>query len=210
MAGAAVTGQLPQGTAIVADGVIGDAEWQDAKILFVNLSESVRVKVLAKHDGTNLLAAFISDLNPNRTLFMPELVVDTSLDRAVSWQADDWWFHVSASDCQSNGRWGDYSTCRVVQPDWVGVPNYPMNDPSPALIERFEIRIPLSKLGLAAGDTCGLAFTVEFVSDQRAIWPPTAGMSQPRTWAEVILCDGDCLVTSEARTSLGAVKAQYR
>lgn len=210
MAGAAETARLPQGTAIVADGVVNDVEWQDARIFSVVLSEVVRVKVLAKHDGTNLLAAFISDLNPSRTLFMPELIIDTSFDRAASWQTDDWWFHVSASDCQSNGRWGDYSTCKVVQSDWIGVPNYPMGDPSPALIERFEISIPLSKLGLAAGDTCGLAFTVAFISGQRAIWPSTASMDQPGAWAEIILCNGECPVTGDLQGSLGAVKALYR
>lgn len=202
--------RLPQGAAIVADGVVNDAEWQDAGVYYLSLSDAVRVKVLAKHDGVNLLAAYISDLNPSRTLFMPELVIDTAFDRATAWQPDDWWFHVSASDCQSSGRWGDYSTCLVVQPDWIGVPNYPMNNPAPALIEQFEISIPLSKLGLTPGDTCGLAFTVAFITDQRAFWPPTASIWQPGSWAEVLLCDGGCPVTANVPSSLGAAKLMYR
>lgn len=209
-AGAEGAVPLPQGTAIVADGAIGDVEWQDAKVLFVELSSTVRVKVLAKHDGANLLAAFLSDWNPSRTLFMPEICIDTAFERATAWQPDDWWFHVSASDCNSSGRWNDYSNCLVVQPDWLGVPNYPMNDPSPDLIESFEISVPLAKLGLAPGSACGLAFSALFITEVRAIWPGGAAMSQPASWAEAMLCDGECPVSGSSPMSYGQVKALYR
>jgi len=201
---------IPQGTPVVADGTIGDPEWADARAVPVALSASVSVTVLVKHDGTNLLAAYQSTYNPFRTLFMPELVVDPAGDRATSWQADDWWFHVSASDCDAAGRWDDYSNCKIVQPDWIGVPNYPMNTPSPALIEQFEVSIPLGKLGLAVGDTLGLALTAVSMTHQRGMWPAAASMNSPATWAQVVLCNDACAVTSTVPAGFGAVKSLYK
>ena len=201
---------LPQGTPVVADGTIGTTEWADARAVQVALSASVSVTVLVKHDGTSLLAAYRSTYNPFRTLFMPELVVDPAGDRAASWQADDWWFHVSASDCDARGRWDVYTNCRIVQPDWLGVPNYPMNTPSPALIEQFEVSVPLGKLGLAVGDTLGLALTAVTMTDQRGMWPAAASMSSPATWAEMVLCNDACPATGTVPIGLGAVKALYK
>jgi len=174
------------GTPPVLDGRVGLAEWCDASGIRFCAEDDLEVQVLFKHDATHLYVAFVYGENTPGAVAIPEMAVDTALDRSVAWSGDDWWFHVSASDCEANGRYDLYTNCAVDHGDWSGVPNFlPSPDSKP--IDAFEIRIPLAKLGLSAGDSIGIAFSVLYNTERRSTWPFGASFDSPATWTRATI-----------------------
>ena len=58
-------------------------------------------------------------------------------------------------------------------------------DPPP--VDTFEISSPLTKIGVAVGDTIGLAYRAEYVPYMYGYWPLSAAVESPATWATAIL-----------------------
>ncbi len=151
--------EIAPGSAVTIDGVIQPGEWDDAATVGFGIDGVVNVTVSAKHDGTSLMLAFRYTFVGVPGLGMPEVLFDTDADRSVGLQTDDWWFHLSGSDCEARGAYDVYTDCAVIQPDWQAVPNFPMT-PNPPCLDTFEISIPFSKIGVAVGDEIGLAFRI--------------------------------------------------
>jgi hypothetical protein len=99
---------------------------------------------------------------------------------------DDWWFHVSATDCEARGTYFVWDDCSVVQSDWQGVPNF-ASGPDPVPLDTFEIEIPFDKIGIILGDTIGIGFDVEYVPTEYGFWPEGMTMESPATWGTAII-----------------------
>ena len=178
--------RIPHGSGITVDGQLQPAEWSDASTVTLSIDGIVDVTVMIKHDGANLLSAYSYSYIGQPGLCMPEIFIDTDNDKNANWQTDDWWFHVSASDCEARGTYGVYNDCSVVQPDWQAVPNFPMT-PNPPPLDTFEVSIPLAKLGVGTGSTVGIAFRVEWVPTMFGYWPSSASPDSPATWGTALI-----------------------
>jgi len=178
--------EIPNGADVVVDGHLQPGEWDDAEMLLLSVEDAVDVTVLVKHDGTSLLAAYCYSYVGDEGLCFPEILIDPENDKSVGWQYDDWWFHVSGTDCEMQGTYNVYTDCSVVQSDWQGVPNFDLT-PEPPPIDTFEVRVPLSKIGVAVGGTVGVTFRVEFVPAMFAYWPATATADSPATWGTAVI-----------------------
>jgi CubicO group peptidase (beta-lactamase class C family) len=175
--------RIPRGNAVIIDGVAGAGEWDSAHRLEIAVTPGHRIAVQVQHDGDALLVSFNGFRNTDSSLRVPEVLIDPRGDGGTSWGTDDWWFHASARDCASQGRFNDYTTCVGEGPTWsatnmrgAGVP--------PALME---LRIPFALTGLAAGRCFRVAFNVTNTRPQWEFWPATARMESPSSWAEACL-----------------------
>jgi len=83
------------------DGQVGQSEWQDAGVVTFGVGDDLSVAVAYKHDGVNIYLAYLYGGNQAGALAFPEVVFDPGLDRSTGWLPDDWWFHVSGSDCEA-------------------------------------------------------------------------------------------------------------
>jgi hypothetical protein len=177
---------IPQGAAPDLNGEVRKGEWDDAAVIKFSVESKVTVQVRLKHDRTDLYLMFRFEGNHDRALVFPELLVDPRDDKSPKWTPDDWWLHVSGTDCEARGTFSDYSNCKADHPDWRGVPNYELSE-SPPPVEEIEMQVALAKLGVEGGQAFGMSVTVEYVPDIRASWPPGAELGSPSTWATVIL-----------------------
>jgi len=178
------------GTAPNLDGRVELAEWCDASGIRFCVRDDLEVQVLFKHDAAFLYFAFVYGESSAGALVMPEIAVDAALNRGTAWAADDWWFHVSATDCEAKGLFGIYTACALDHGDWSGVPNFSRSkNPSP--INQFEIRIPLAKLGVSVGDSMGIAFCVLDQTERRSTWPFEAAFDSPATWAHATILESN-------------------
>ncbi|MCX6834744.1 MAG: SBBP repeat-containing protein [candidate division Zixibacteria bacterium] len=178
---------IPRGAGVTIDGVMHPGEWTDAETVTLGIDGVTDVTVFVKHDGASLLVAYSYSYVGQAGLCLPEIFVDTDNNKNADWQNDDWWFHVSASDCEAQGTYGVYTDCSIVQPNWQAVPNFAMT-PNPPPLGTFEISIPFSKLGVGVGSALGIAFRVEWVSPSMfGYWPATATPDSPATWGNAII-----------------------
>lgn len=177
---------IPAGAAPQLDGRVQEEEWLDAASIRLSIENEITVQVRMKHDGRNLYCAFSFTNNPGRALVFPELLIDPDHDRSPQWAPDDWWFHVSGTDCEARGTFSDYSNCKADQLDWKGIPNYELSE-TPPPVEGIEMTISLEKIGISVDRVFGLSLTVELVPDKRAFWPEAAVMESPSTWGTAVL-----------------------
>lgn len=171
-------------TTMTIDGQINASEWQNADSAKIGLSPTDTVTVFYKHDMQNLYFAFCGPLESYIVSAMfPEVLIDPQQLGGSAWQNGQWWFHVSATDCENNGGYGVYNNCQVTQPDWEGAPN---QVPGPPDTDSMEMRIPYSKLGFNAVTqyNLGLAFVITNTTNLYYTWPPTADKDVPSTWAD--------------------------
>jgi hypothetical protein len=183
----AATSDVPSGSPVIVDGRIETGEWDDALRLPLTAGK-LTASVWLKHDGKNLLFRFSIEENPDRWLYcFPEIAIDPRLDGGDSWQADDHWFHLSATDCHSVGKREDYSGCRVETREWQGVPNYPQGD-AQVEIREFEISIPLAFAGLEAGKEFAISPALAIaMPERRTSWPSGANFDRPASWGRASL-----------------------
>jgi hypothetical protein len=176
---------IPYGAPSVIDGNISIGEWSDADTVQITVSVNKKVTVKYKHDSLNLYLAYCKNLES--ALRFPEVVMDINNDKSTSWMADDWWFHVSATDCESNMTPNNYSNCLAVQPGWQAIPNMVSGPP---YTDTIEIKIPFVKVGinLHTNDTIGLAFDVTNTSTIWNYWPLGSVINNPSTWANAVFC----------------------
>jgi hypothetical protein len=173
------------GTAVTIDGVKSTGEWTDADSIQIDLQDGREVVVKYKHDGASLLTLFYGPLFSYAAIpVFPEICLDIDHDAAAAWAADDWWFHVSAQDCESQGAIDDYNDCAPVQNDWEAAPNFVAgNQP-----DTVEISIPFSKIlpNLTSGDTVGINFLVNNTNGLWRTWPADVDKQNPSTWADAV------------------------
>lgn len=164
---------------IQIDGQLNEQSWAFADpVWIVNGGDSIKVRTL--YNNTNLYFAFTGKLESANALF-PEILIDADNQRAATWQTNDWWFHVSATDCENKGAYGVYNNCMLVQPGWRGVPNF---SPGMPMTDTVEIAIPLSKLEttIQAGNTINISVLVTNTFSIYRHWPATADRNNPSTW----------------------------
>jgi len=185
---------IPCGTTPTIDGIAFNSEWNDADSIAIEiLGGTEEVKVLYKHDGISLHFAYMGNLQSSNIRF-PELLIDVNNDKSANWLMDDWWFHVSGTDCDYQGQPNNFDSCELVRPNWKAQNNFIAGGP---VIDTVEIQIPFSTFGIDVNtiDTIGIAFSVwEY-------WPSTANAGNPSTWANA---------TFETCVPLGANKPSIR
>ena len=181
------TTNLILGGPINLDGTISSGEWADADSIEIICPVSQPIKVYYKHDGENFLAAFVLHNIEVDEYKIPEVLFDTHNDKSVGWLPDDWWFHISAQDCEAQGEFDLFNNCAIVQPDWFGVPNFGFGSAPP--IDTIELLIPWEKLNLQMGDTIGFAFNFWISDELRLYWPNNATIESPATWGTVIISE---------------------
>ena len=171
---------IPKGRSIVVNGTADSLEWSDAVETRIVVEADWNVRVRLKHDGENLLVAFF-DLRSGVTR-VPEVLIDAKFDKGNNWKSDDWWFHASAQDCASSGRFNDYTTCVPEAREWSANNVRGMTFP-----QVIEIRIPMRYAGIAPGGRIGLALNVTDTNAIWNFWPAGAQLAAPGSWADVQL-----------------------
>ena len=169
---------LNKGTSIVVDGKITPGEWDDAQSVNLQSSGNKIVRILFKNDGENLLFAFLDNLGSANFRF-PEIFLDINNDKSPSWMNDDWWFHVSATNCFNKGAHSVYNTntCKTVQPNWQA------NNFSVSLPDTVEIKIPFSTVDLDTNiSSIGMAFDVTDTYSAWEFYPAGADIDAPDSW----------------------------
>jgi len=167
------------------DGMVDPGEWDMAPSVAIGTAPGDTCRVAVMTDFAAVYFAFMGYLESSNVLF-PEVLLDTQHDRTPAWNADDQWFHVSATDCHHQGDYGVYDDCLLVQPDWTGVPNL---TPGAPITDTVELAIPWSKLGLAPveGDSIGLCLLVTNTASSWRLWPNSASRLAPDTWGHLVV-----------------------
>lgn len=167
---------------VTIDGDITAAEWQNAETILINVNTAETVSVMFKHDGNAMYFAFSGKLESANSLF-PEVLADPKNTGGSAWSNGQWWFHVSATDCEDSTGYGIYNNCMAVQPDWLGAPNFTVGPPA---TDSVEIRIPFSKVGFdpVLMDTMGIVMMVTNTATAYHLYPTSADKNTPDTWAK--------------------------
>lgn len=175
---------IPLGDSVNIDGIMEVNEWVDSDSVVINFSNNKKVNVYYKHDGGNLLACYKGDLESANVRF-PEILLDMEFDRSNIFQADDWWFHVSSTDCEYKGRYGHYVNCELERPNWKAVNNIIFGEPITDLVE---IEIPFSTINLNINtiDTIGISFLITNTAHANHHWPIGAHRLYPITWGKAV------------------------
>ena len=177
--------EIPWGTAPRIDGIFGPAEWEGSATVQMEAGHgTIEVHVHLVHDGQQLYLAFEYVKNPRNEHIYPEILVSPNALRTAEWDKDDWWFHVSGTNCDAHGGYDDYSRCEPTRPLWLGRPNYRAG----SRVCATEIRIPLSMVGIEPEAAFGFALSVWCApSEARGYWPDSASIGSPATWGEAVL-----------------------
>ncbi len=177
---------IPYNNAVVTtDGIINATEWGNAAKNTIPVSATDSVTVWYKHDYNALYFAFAGKLESANTLF-PEVLLDPQFVKGASWASGQWWFHVSATDCENNGAYGVYTNCAVTQPGWQGIPNF---SPGSPLTDTVELKIPFSKLSINPflKDTIGMSFVATNTASIFKLFPASADRNKPDTWGKFLI-----------------------
>lgn len=184
--------EIPWGTAPRIDGIFGPAEWEGSATVQMEAGRgTIEVHVHLVHDGQQLYLAFEYVENPGGELVIPEILIDSDNGKLPTWQVGDWWFHVSAQDCDAQGTYDDYSRahCGIRRALWTGMPNF-APDPYSVPLPAIEVQIARSMVPLSTGAAFGLSLTVyAWPSDTRGYWPDGASIASPATWGEAVLSE---------------------
>ncbi len=173
---------IPYGPAISNDGVVNSTEWMGADTVLIQQSSIYTTSVLYKHDGQNLYIAFERNLQ-SPFMYFPEVNIDANHDGTNTFQNDDWWFHVSATDCEYQGSYGVYHNCQAARPNWTANPNFSSSGP---LVNKVEVSIPFQTIGVQSTDTVGILF---FLNNFQSFkyHDPTANHLDPSSWTTAVL-----------------------
>jgi hypothetical protein len=178
--------EIPEGRPATIDGTVYSNEWGDAAkvTLPTGIPLADEVDVYLKHANETLYICYVGDFEQGNPKF-PEICLDPDWDQSPSWQADDWWFHISATDCDFQGDYSNFQNCDTVQSDWNAAPNISPGPPSTAAIEMY---IPFSKISpaLTVQDTVGLRLQMGTIAGPAEFWPEASFLGDPSTWATAI------------------------
>lgn len=172
---------ITRGNPITLDGHFSPNEWGDATMTPITISGIQYCNVYYKHDGNNLNIAFAGNLQ-SAGYFSPEIVIDSDASGDNSFGNNDWWFHVSATDCESQGQYGNYNNCMLVRPNWLAVPNFQQG----IIVDTVEIQIPFATLSISEGDSIGLLFLLNnFQTIKKS--NSSANHLDPSTWSKAMI-----------------------
>lgn len=171
---------IPHNPPAQIDGKVSVGEWDNAQIVQMDPSTNLEVNVLMMHDSINLYFLFYGALSAANVRF-PEVLLDVQNDKSSMWMMDDWWFHTSATDCESQGQYGNYDSCQVVRPGWLGVPNF---TPSTLPVDTVEMMIPFNTIGfdLMTMDSLGISLVKTNTFNAWENWPTSSDHNNPSTW----------------------------
>lgn len=163
------------------DGIEQPGEWSSANFVPFMIGQNTTM-IGMMHDETHLYFLFRGYLESQ--IQFPEIYIDANNSKDSTWQSDDWWFHVSATDCDNMGAPDVYTNCQEVQTDWLGVNNI---QPGAPVVDTVEIAIPFSKIGFdpTSGNPMGLAFGLNNVINMVNTYPQGANMHIPASWLTV-------------------------
>lgn len=186
----ASTLEIPLGVTPEIDGAFDASEWAGATTVeFAANERAVQVRAHLVHDGEYLFVAFEYIKNLDAELVLPEVLIDAGNEKTEDWADGDWWFHVSAQNCEAQGEFDNYGRCGLTRPHWLGRPNFAPGAASEAL-PAVEIRIPLDLVGIAVEVPFGLSLTVNaWPSDTRGYWPEEADITMPASWGVAVLVE---------------------
>jgi len=187
---------IPAGNPVNINGVLEEGEWEDALLVTVQ-SAGRTIDYRLKHDNEALLIAVDLKNTSSTAVRFPEILLDCDHDKSLQWQPDDWWFHVSATDCEYKGNHSIYDNCEIDHPDWDAVPNFG-TAPGAVPIDTIEFMIPLVKLGLQVKDTFGIALDVTNTANSWEFWPLGAMLNSPASWAACTLADHSMGILNDA------------
>jgi len=174
---------IPYNSLINTDGNITNTEWFNSAHFEIN-SAGRPIDFFVCHDNENLyIAVDLKNENASNLRF-PEILFDINNDKSTFWKNDDWWFHVSATDCYYQGNYSNYSNCETEHESWIAVPNFGTAANSP-LIDSIEIKIPFSLIGINLSDTIGFALDVTNTVNSWEYFPSGAQISNPSSWANI-------------------------
>lgn len=188
---------IPYGSRPIIDGQKSIGEWEDGDSTRLAINANTSVMVYYKHDSANLHIAFAGNLQA--AMLFPEILLDINHSQSTAWELDDWWFHVSATDCDYQGIYGNYDSCQVVRPHWTAANNFTTT----SMIELVEIQIPFStiQVDIHQVDTVGLSFVLTNTFSNWEHWPPSANRMSPATW-------GNAVFSTATPTALPTVEHQ--
>jgi len=158
------------------DGVLSQGEWDQAARVEIKVADGWVVTVLAQHDDKNFYIAFTGLRHGNAERY-PEVLLDPAAEKSLLWKQGQWWFHASYNLCDSNGKPNNYTTCQPSKQGWNGT-RFPLKQGV------SEIAISLDKVGLAPGKRFGLAFDITDTKAEWNLWPNSAKLKIPMSWAE--------------------------
>jgi len=183
--GHAQTLEIPMNSRFVGVEGIVDDDYDEGGLVEIPsaTSDTIKVHYTRRRDG--LCFGFVSTLSAGP--HFPEILIDPNYDRSDTIAPDDWWFHVSATDCDYQGEVLNYTNCNTVRPTFRGVPNWPQG-PGPGP-DTVEVLIHYSTLGIDtnSSDTFGIAFDVTNTFSRYDFWPAGANINNPSTWGSFVL-----------------------
>lgn len=169
---------------VTIDGSLNVSEWQYARASTIKVNAIDSITVYCKYYQGSIYFAFTGKLESANSLF-PEVLLDVKNKGGATWVNDQWWLHVSATDCEHDGAYGIYDNCKVTQPEWEAGPNFSPGNP---ITDTVEIKVPFSKIGFDINtmDTIGLAFVATNTATVFKLFPAAADRNKPETWAKAI------------------------
>lgn len=181
---------IPTGRPVIVDGVLSAGEWDDAATVDIVVSRDWVVRVLVKHDTSNLYFAF-THLRHSGAERYPEVLLDPASVGGNAWRPGQRWFHSSYNLCEADGtfnlyRRGGVFLCAKTKSGWEAN-HAPLSGDGV-----MEVRIALARLAPLprAGKPFGLALDVTDTQISWAFWPPGAELARPSSWGRAILADG--------------------
>ena len=164
---------------IVTDGIITVNEWLSSSTISISAPGN-SIKVHVAYDSLYLYVLYYGKLESANTLF-PELLLDINNSKSNAWENDDWWFHVSATDCENQGAYGVYTNCAVTQTHWIGAPNFNVGPP---ITDTVEMAIEWSKIGFDpfSGNDLGISLLASNTANLWYGWPATYNRNNPSSW----------------------------
>lgn len=169
---------IPFGKVVTVDGKIEAKEWDKAKKVSIKIEKGWTVKVSFKQDENNLYFRFSNlKITENKELY-PEVLIDAKNSKTKTWEKNQWWFHTSYSNCEGEGIFNNYKSCKKgAKTGWNGN-NFPLE-----IGGEVEISVSKNHLSLKKGDTIGLAFDVTDTQKRWFFYPANAKLESPETWA---------------------------
>ncbi len=181
----AQTIEIPYASPPVVDGERTGSEWDSIPSYPIYYGSSLGCNVLICHDSTAFYLLYEGYIET--ALKFPELLIDADFDRSGRWEQDDWWFHVSATDCVFQGQNQNYDSCITQPTSWWGMPNMIRQSWK---VDTVEMYIPFSKIGKTINDLDSIGICFEMMSAMGGAYsyfPPNAHIDTPRTWSKAVI-----------------------
>ena len=173
----------PQMRRIIVDGLIDAREWNRADTTEVLLPDGRTVQVLRQRGPDSIDFAFLGLGGNVARNISPGILIDVTGNFPSQFGRDTWWFRMAPERCYARGIVEDLE-CGV-QLTGFEASRYPQDRR-----DNLEMRISFALLEFNPTLTPEVALSVRFAEQALlvdAIWPQTAELRRPDTWARVDL-----------------------